>query len=113
MVSLRDVIDHGDINAFATALAPDVVWVGLLPGQLCRSRDEVLATFRGALEAGYTGRFEIVAEAEDMVVVEPHVEPPLEVNPNLHQVFVFDEEHIIELRDFPDRQSALEAVGLA
>jgi ketosteroid isomerase-like protein len=113
MVSVRDVIEQGDYEAFAAALAPDVVWVGLLPGQLCRSRDEVLATFRGALEAGYTGRFEIVAETEDMYVVDPHVEPPLEVNPDLHQVFVFDEEHIIELRDFRDRRSALEAVGLA
>ena len=49
------MITHGDFEAFAGALAPDIVWVGVAPGLLCR---------------------------------------------------------IIEMRDYPSRRAALEAVGL-
>jgi ketosteroid isomerase-like protein len=111
-MSVRDVIEHGDFGAFASALAPDVVWVGLEPGWLCRSRDEVLRDFRRAIDRGHGGQPEIVAEADDRLVVDPHVEPPLPEAPELHHVFVVSGEHIVEMRDYRDRRSALEAVGL-
>ena len=112
-MTLRDVIESGDFEAFATLLSPDVVWVGVSPGQLCRNRDEVLDTFRGALEAGLSAMPEILAETEEFVVIDPHVEPTPELHPGLHQVLVIGEEdRVIEMRDFPDRRSALEAVGL-
>jgi ketosteroid isomerase-like protein len=112
-VSLRELIEGGDLEAFSGALAPEVVWVGVAPGQLCRNRDEVLETFRHALEAGRRARPEILAEVEGMLVVDPHVEPPPELNPELHQVLVVREDRVVELRDFPDRRAALQAVGLA
>jgi len=112
MVSVREAIESGDFEAFSSALAPDVVWVGAAPGQLCRNRDEVLDTFRRALEAGRNARPEILAETEDMLVVDPHVDPPPDLNPQLHQVLVVDEDRVVEIRDFPDRRRALEAVGL-
>jgi ketosteroid isomerase-like protein len=112
-MSVRETIERGDFDEIAALLSPDVVWVGLEPGQLCRNRDEVLSVFREALASGMTGSLEVVAEEQDMLVVAPHVTPPPERNPDLHQVFVVREERIVELRDFRDRVLALEAVGLS
>jgi ketosteroid isomerase-like protein len=108
-VSVREIIERQDFDAFTDALAPDVVWVGVLPGQLCRNRDEVVATFRGALDAGVQATPEILLESDDALVVDFHPQPPPELVPDLHQIFVIRDEHIVELRDFPDRRSALDA----
>ena len=113
MVTLKETIEAGNLDTFAATLAPDVVWVGLWPGELCRNRDEVLSVFREALASGMTGSLEVVAEEDDLLVIAPHVTPPPERNPDLHQVFVVREERIVELRDFRDRAGALEAVGLS
>jgi SnoaL-like domain len=111
--SLREAIETADFEGFAALLSPDVVWVGLAPGQLCRNRGEVLETFRRALDAGLEASPEILAETEEFLVMDPHVVPPPELNSELHQVFVLGEDHrVIEMRDFPDRRSALQAVGL-
>ena len=108
-MSVREIIERQDLDAFAGALAPDVVWVGVLPGQLCRSRDEVVDTFRHALAEGVQADPEIVVESGDALVVDFRPKPPPEVVPGLHQIFVLRDEQIVELRDFPDRRSALEA----
>jgi ketosteroid isomerase-like protein len=105
-------LESADFQEFAAALAPEVVWVGLEPGQLCRNRDEVVATFRQALESGKSGSPEVVGEAEGRIVVDPHVEPPYEHAPELHHVFVVEDGRIVEMRDYPSRAAALEAVGL-
>jgi ketosteroid isomerase-like protein len=111
-VSAVDHLESADFQEFAASLAPDVVWVGLQPGQLCRNRDQVVATFRHALESGKSGSPEVVAEAEGLLVVDPHVEPPYEHAPELHHVFVVEEGRLVEMRDYPNRRAALEAVGL-
>jgi ketosteroid isomerase-like protein len=112
MVSALDHLESADFEEFVAALAPDVVWVGLRPGQLCRNRDQVVATFRRAIEAGRSGSPEVVAETEGRIVVDPHVEPPAQEAPELHFVFVVEDERIVEMRDYPNRRAALEAVGL-
>jgi hypothetical protein len=109
-MTVREALVQGDFERVADALDPGVVWIGVSPGQLCRNRDEVLSTFRGALAAGARVRPEILDEVEGMLVVDPHVEPPPELNPQLHQVFVVRDDRIVEMRDYPDRVSALEAV---
>jgi ketosteroid isomerase-like protein len=111
-VSAVDHLESADFEEFTASLAPDVVWVGLRPGQLCRNRDEVVATFRDALEAGRSGSPEVVGESEGRIVVDPHVEPPYEHAPDLHHVFVVEDGRIVEMRDYPNRRAALEAVGL-
>jgi ketosteroid isomerase-like protein len=111
-VSALDHLESAEFEEFAAALAPDVIWVGLRPGQLCRNRDQVVATFRRALESGKSGSPEVVGETEGRIVVDPHVEPPLEEAPELHHVFVVEEGRIVEMRDYPNRRAALEAVGL-
>jgi ketosteroid isomerase-like protein len=111
-VSAVDHLESADFEEFASSLAPDVVWVGVWPGQLCRNRDEVVATFRQALESGTSGSPEVVAKTEGLIVVDPHVDPPYEWAPELHHVFVVEEGRIVEMRDYPNRRAALEAVGL-
>jgi ketosteroid isomerase-like protein len=111
-MDVREAIVRADVDAVAEALAPEVVWVGVLPRQLCRNRDQVVGIFRRAHDAGRRATPEIVAEVDNMLVVDPNLDPPADLNPTLHQVYVLDDGRIVELRDFPDRGSALQAVGL-
>jgi ketosteroid isomerase-like protein len=109
-VSVRDVIVAGDVEAFGELLAPDVVWVGVLPGQLCRNREQVLGMFRRARDNGRRWHPEILAEHEGKLVVDPRIEPPPELHPTLHQVVVLEDEHVVEIRDYPDRLTAVAAL---
>ncbi len=111
-VSVRATIESGGWDEWVGALDPLVAWVGVSPGQLCRSRDEVVATFRQAMDSGVSGSPEVVAEADGMLVVDPHVQPPHELYPELHHVFSVRDERVVELRDYPSRAAALAAVGL-
>jgi len=108
-MTLREAFERADLESLAELLDPNVVWVGVLPGQLCRNRDEVLATFREALDSGRSASPEIVSETDELIVLDPHVDPPPELNSALHQVWVLDDGRIVEIRDYPDRSSALEA----
>ena len=109
-MSVREALLRGDLEEFAQFLHPQVVWIGVAPGQLCRNRDDVLSIFREVVAAGRSARPEILAEIDGMLVVDPHVDPPPELNPQLHQVFVVEDGHVVEMRDYPDRESALAAV---
>jgi SnoaL-like domain len=108
-MSVAQVLVGGDFTAFSELLDPAVVWVGVFPGQLCRNRDEVLATFRSYLDARTSASPEVVAERDGLIVVDPHVQPPPEWAPKLHHVFVVRRGRIVEMRDYPDRSTALEA----
>jgi ketosteroid isomerase-like protein len=109
-MGIRDAIVAGDAEAFKSALAPEVVWIGVLPGMLCRNRTEVTAMLdRASLRASAFSP-EIVADREGKIVVDPHMSPPPELYPNLHQVLVVADEQIVEMRDYPDREAALAAL---
>ena len=111
MVSLREAIERADLGAVADALAEDVVWIGVLPRQLCRNRDQVLAILERARERVFAP--EVILEREGMLVVDPHLELPADGAPRfptLHQVYVTEAGRIVEMRDYPDREAALAAV---
>ena len=106
MVSVRDAVLRGDLTAFEEVLAPDIVWVGIWPGQLCRNRDEVLEMLRNAQAQGIAPSPEIVRDEGDRFVVDPHL--PIDER---HQVFVLDEEGVVsEVRAYPTRDAALAAM---
>jgi ketosteroid isomerase-like protein len=109
-MSLRDAIVGADMDAFKEALDPDVVWIGVRPGMLCRSRDGVVAMLDQPDNDGRTFAPEIVAERDDMLVVDPHPDPPPEMLPTVHQVLVVRDGRVVEMRDYPDRESALAAL---
>jgi len=102
-VSVRAAIEGVDLDAFADNLAPDVVWVGLRPGELCRNRDDVLEMFARMREQEMRPQPQIVLEKDEVLVVDPHLD-------GRHHVLVLDEGLVSEVRAYPDRASALAAV---
>jgi hypothetical protein len=103
MVNVRDAIQGVDLDAFMATLTPDVVWVGLWPGQLCRNRDDVLEMFVQMREREVRPQPRIVLDKDDALVVDPDLD-------GRHHVFVLDEGLISEVRAYPDRASAVAAV---
>jgi hypothetical protein len=103
MVSVREALEGGGFEPNPDLLAPDVVWVGRWPGELCRNRDEVLAMLRRARENGIEARPEIVWEAEDAFVVDPHLD-------GRHQVLVLRDGVVSEVRAYVSREAAMAAV---
>jgi hypothetical protein len=92
--------------------APDVVWVGLHPGQLCRSADQVNARLEQVRQSGRTYAPEVLSERDGVVLFDPHVDPPAEI-PELHQIAIVDDHLVHEIRDYPNRaaaQAAFEAM---
>ncbi|MGH2970931.1 MAG: hypothetical protein ACRDLE_02105 [Gaiellaceae bacterium] len=95
------------------ALAPDVVWVGSLPGLMCRGADQVNARLDQIREQGRTFSPEILAEREGAVLIDPHVSAPPQLNPELHQILVVHDGVVEEIRDYPNfaaAQAAFEAM---
>jgi ketosteroid isomerase-like protein len=105
MVSVSEAIEQGDLTAFEEVLAPDIVWVGLWPGELCRNRAEVLEMLETARANGIDAKPEIVRDEGDRFVVDPHLSFD-----DRHQVFVLREGVVSEVRAYPDRATALAAM---
>jgi ketosteroid isomerase-like protein len=102
MVTPREAIEQGDLTKFEDVLAPDVVWLGRYPGEICRNRNEVLAMLREAQEHGIQASPEIVLERDDLLVVDPHLD-------GRHQVLVLRDGVISEVRAYLNREAAIEA----
>ncbi len=110
MTSVREAILRDDRAAFRELLDPAVVWVGVYPGQLCRSREDVLSIFDNPDNAARNLAPEILAERDDVIVVDPHADPPPKWAPKLCQVIVVHEGRVVEMRDYPNREAALAAL---
>ena len=89
-----------------TELAPDVLWIGALPGQLCRGADQVRARLEQIQRSGRTFAPEMLAERDGVLLIDPHVEPPAELNPELHQIAIVNDGLVREMRDYPNRAAA-------
>jgi hypothetical protein len=103
-MSVQEAIRTRSLDDFAEALAADVVWVGLWPGQLCRNRDDVLEMFARMREKEIRVQPTIVLEQNDVLVVDPHLED------GRHHVLVLGDDLVSEVRVYPDRRSAFDAV---
>ena len=86
-------------------LASDVVWVGMLPGQLCRGADQVKARLDQIRAEGRTVDPEVLAKGKSAFLIDPHVEPPAAI-PELHQIAVVHDGVVQEIRDYRDRATA-------
>ena len=94
-------------------LAPDVVWVGSLPGLMCRGAEQVEARLDQIRAGGLTFDPEVLAERDGALLVDPRVSAPPRLNPELHQILIVNDGLVREIRDYPDRaaaQSAFEAM---
>lgn len=103
-MSVREVIERADLDSFGEVLAKDVVWIGLLPGEVCRNRAQVLAQLGRARDHGRRVAPEIVLDRDDLLVVDPHLD-----DSERHQVFVLRNGLVAEMRAYPDQASALAA----
>jgi hypothetical protein len=100
------------VNLDEISLAPDVVWVGVLPGMLCRSAEQVNARLEQVRNSGRSYSPEVLAEREGVLLFDPHVDPPAEI-PELHQIAIVQDNLVHEIRDYPNRaaaQAAFEAM---
>ena len=109
-MTVRQVLESGDLEAFREILAPDVVWIGVYPGQLCRNRNDVVSMLAWPPTSGRSVAPEVLAERDGMFAVAVNPDPPPEWVPNLHQVIVTREERIVEMRDYGSREEALAAL---
>jgi hypothetical protein len=94
-------------------LAPDVVWVGSLPGLICRGAEQVDARLDQIREGGMTFEPEVLAERDGALLIDPHVSAPPQLNPDLHQILIVHDGLVHEIRDYPNRaaaQAAFEAM---
>ena len=94
-------------------LAPDVVWVGSLPGLMCRGADQVNSRLDQIRQGGMTFEPEVLAEREGALLIDPHVSAPPQLNPELHQILIVHDGLVHEIRDYPNRaaaQAAFEAM---
>jgi hypothetical protein len=100
------------VNLDEISLAPDVVWIGVLPGQLCRSAEQVGTRLEQVRNSGRSYSPEVLAERDGVLLFDPHVDPPAEI-PELHQIAIVYDGAVQEIRDYPDRataQAAFEAM---
>ena len=100
------------VNLAEISLAPDVVWIGVHPGQVCRSAEQVETRLEQVRNSGRSYSPEVLAEREGVVLFDPHVDPPAEI-PELHQIAIVHDNLVQEIRDYPDRaaaQAAFEAL---
>ena len=93
-------------------LDPDTMWYSadVDSSRTCNSRDDVIACIERNLTAGMTGRFEVLAEHDEVVVVQPVLDPPRTGTGCL--LVRFRDEAIVELRDFVSPQAALAYAGI-
>jgi hypothetical protein len=87
-------------------LAPDVVWVGSVPGLMCRGAEQVNSRLDQIRASGRTFDPEVLAEREGAVLIDPHVSAPPQLNPELHQILIIREGAVEEIRDYPNRAAA-------
>jgi ketosteroid isomerase-like protein len=110
---LRDAFESRQLDRLIDMMDAGVTWRGIAqPGDevpICRDRDEVREVMAQAIARGRDGRPVIIAEAGDSLVVDPRAEPPGPVE--LHQVVTFRGGRIVLMQDFPNRSSALGAIG--
>jgi hypothetical protein len=94
-------------------LDPDVMWYSadVDSNCTCNDKDDVIACIERNLAAGSTGRFDVLREHDDVVVVRPVREPPREGD--LCLLLRFRDGLIVEMRDFRSPSAADRYAGLA
>jgi hypothetical protein len=116
MIDFFGALRHGDFEAAAGLLDPDDSWQGLRDEWVCHGREEVIDTFRWALEE----RREIDAlefiRGGDQVVLGSRgqnigpLEEPLD---QIFNVFTLLDGRIVRIDDYRGRREALLAAGVS
>lgn len=101
---LRRAVSTNDLTLVEGLLAPDAQWHGAGPGGECRSRDDVVATFRKAREQGMRPELKAVRRHAERVLLEVALgtDPETDESPaGLWFVLTLDAAgEIVALRDY-------------
>jgi hypothetical protein len=94
-------------------LDPDVMWYStdVNSNYTRNAAEDAVACIERNLGAGLTGRFELLGEREDAVVVRPSFDPPRPAS-ELCLLIRAREGLIVELRDFASSDAALRYAGI-
>jgi hypothetical protein len=113
---LRDALEARNLEALGALLAPDVRWGDLGHPRTCTNRDQVLATFRAAIDAGASGRVGECVDGEHGVLCELLIDwPDPAARPDdaqVYQVYLVRDGLVSEIRRYDDRASAARAAGV-
>jgi hypothetical protein len=93
-------------------LDPDVMWysVDVDSNYTCNDREDVIACIERAIGGGIDGRFDVLREQGDDVIVRPVLEPPREAS--FCQLLRFRDGLIVEMRDFASLEAADRYAGM-
>jgi hypothetical protein len=95
--AIRHAVQTGDLEPLEPLLADDVQWHGSGPGGGCRSRDDVLATFRGLLDEGVR---------PDLHDEHRHGDRLLVGAGQAWLVLSFQDDRVAEIQDYSSRAAA-------
>ncbi len=112
-----DALRRNDVEAMTAALAPTVVWQGIQAGFVCHGPDEVVEGFVSGYDAsqeidsiellGSDTHVVLGVRAPDLGQVEG-----IDIGPELYNVFTIEDDKIVRIQDYLDREEALAAASL-
>ena len=94
-------------------LDPDVMWYStdVNSNYTCNGKDDAIACIERALARGLSGRFEVVGEQGDTVIVRPVLDQPAPER-EMCLLLRFRDGLIVEMRDFSTGAAALAYAGI-
>jgi ketosteroid isomerase-like protein len=116
MIEFLGALRRGDFDGAAELLDPDISWRGLREEWVCHGREEVIDTFRRALEQRREiDALEFTRGGEQVVLGArgPNIGPEEEPLEQIFNVFTLRDARIVRIEDFRGRREALTAAGVA
>ena len=95
-------------------LDPDVMWYStdVNSTYTCNGKDDAIACIERALDRGLSGRFEVIGEQDDAVIVRPVLDLPVPER-EMCLLLRFRDDLIVEMRDFASSAAARSYAGIA
>jgi len=113
---VRAAITARDLDEFARLLSDDVRWGNDEHPRRCRSRSDVLATFRQLMKAGAEGDItELVAGTNGLLcglLVRLPGPGDHSIERTIFHVYLASDQHIVEIQPYEDRGAAARAAGI-
>ncbi len=107
---------EADVDRFGALLAPDVRWGSDDHPRACRSRAEVLETFRRLLGEGAQGAVTELAAGTEGVLCGLTVrwpgQPDQPAERTLFHVYLARDGRIVQIRPYDDREAAADLAGV-